>query len=294
METPRLRNRLWRRRTKGVWGISGERCQACFGVEYYSDLNQIKYHGCFFHDMHFGMGVWIIERDLSSIMDWKRDRPYSGQYDHRAVDNHTKEVIIPNNSLKETCSFILPSFLHSLKHIVIGNDCFGRVRPIPSGWTGPIGEDWDPNEKLHSFKRLSRCLLQYSERWFLSNPELFLTHSHSFCDCCSFELSNLHILDIGENCFYNAVSFILAGWCNNTSVLPRLWCFFVGYASSYSCQTIAFEGKSVDRLRSQTCLSSTPFKWVRMRYEGIGMKIGREPSYSLTPWRVDSLFTMSG
>ena len=75
------------------------------------------------------------------MMDWKRDRPYSGQYDHRAVDNHTKEVIIPNNSLNETCSFILPSFLHSLKHIVIGNDCFGRVRPIPSGWTGPIGED---------------------------------------------------------------------------------------------------------------------------------------------------------
>ncbi len=128
METPRLRNRLWRRRTERVWGISGERCQACFGVEYYSDLNQVKYHGCFFHDMHFGMGVWIIERDLSSIMDWKRDRPYSGQYDHCAVDNHTKEVIIPNNSLNETCSFILPSFLHSLKQIVIGNDCFGRVR----------------------------------------------------------------------------------------------------------------------------------------------------------------------
>lgn len=61
-------------------------------------------------------------------MDWKRDRPYSGQYDHRAVDNHTKEVIIPNNSLNETCSFILPSFLHSLKHIVTENDCFGRVR----------------------------------------------------------------------------------------------------------------------------------------------------------------------
>ena len=98
---------------------------------------------------------------------------------------------------------------------------------IPSGWTGPIGEDWDPNEELHSFKRLSRCLLQYSERWFLSNPELFLTHSHSFCDYCSFELSNLHILDIGENCFYNAVSFILAGWCNNTSVLLRLWRVFL-------------------------------------------------------------------
>ena len=130
---------------------------------------------------------------------------------------------------------------------MIGNDCFGRVRPIPSGWTGPIGEDWDPNEELHSFKRLSRCLLQYSERWFLSNPELSLTHSHSFYDYCSFELSNLHILDIGENCFYNAVSFILAGWCNNTSVLLRLWCvFFVGYASSYSCQTIAFESQWKD------------------------------------------------
>ena len=31
--------------------------KACFGVEYYSDLNQVKYHVCFFHDMHFGMGV---------------------------------------------------------------------------------------------------------------------------------------------------------------------------------------------------------------------------------------------
>lgn len=49
----------------------------------------------------------------------------------------------------------------------------------------------------------------------------------SFCDCCSFELSNLHILDIGENCFYNAISFILAGWCNNTSVLLRLWRVFL-------------------------------------------------------------------
>lgn len=31
--------------------------KVCFGVEYYSGLNQVKYRGCFFHDMHFGMGV---------------------------------------------------------------------------------------------------------------------------------------------------------------------------------------------------------------------------------------------
>ena len=88
------------------------------------------------------------------MMDWKRDRPYSGQYDHRAVDNHTKEVIIPNNSLNETCSFILPSFLHSLKHIVTENDCFGRVRIF-------LLDGLDQLEKIEYVKkqRTKKCIV---------------------------------------------------------------------------------------------------------------------------------------
>ena len=60
---------------------------------------------------------------------WKYDEPHSVKSDGRAIDNHTEVIEIPNESFNEVKSFLLPSFLHSLKRIVIGYECFkiGRL-----------------------------------------------------------------------------------------------------------------------------------------------------------------------
>ena len=99
---------------------------------------------------------------------WKNDETHSVKSDGRTIDNHTEVIEIPNKSFNEVKSFLLPSFLHSLKRIVIGDECFkiGRlfeldglrelesavigqkVVPMPSHWMkfGVLNEAMIPVE----------------------------------------------------------------------------------------------------------------------------------------------------
>ena len=109
-------------------GFMMDGVKSCYGIEYYSDIGRVKYDGCYYNNNRFGKGV-LYGRDGSIDYDglWKNNEPTSSQFDGNTVDNHTESVVIPNYSFTKSSSFI-PSCAQSLKHILIGNDCFTGVR----------------------------------------------------------------------------------------------------------------------------------------------------------------------
>ena len=185
-----------------------------YGIEYYSDIERVKYRGCFYEGKRFGRGVLF---GRNGIMEydglWKNGESYSNQHDTNTIDNTTESVDIHYNSYNNEKTLILPFFLCSLKRIVIGDDCFGKVRVFELNGLDEL-ESVEIGEYSFSISR-------YDERTdgsyrIVDCPKLksIQIGDWSFYDYHSFELSNLPSLqsiDIGRYCFYYAPSFSLTG-----------------------------------------------------------------------------------
>ena len=188
------------------------------GIEFYSDIGRVKYDGCLCKDNHNGRGILynrngLVEHDGL----WKNGKPYCNQFDGLTIDNHTESIEIVNSSFNEVKSFVPPFFLHSLKRIVIGNDCFERVRlfelngliELESVVIGKRSFSTKPNEPWNSIRRdgvfsIVNCPIL----------ESIQIGDYSFGDYHSFELNNLPSLqsiDIEYMCFYDVPSFSLTG-----------------------------------------------------------------------------------
>ena len=184
-----------------------------YGIEYYSDIERVKYRGCFYEGKRFGRGVLF---GRNGIMEydglWKNGESYSNQHDTNTIDNTTESVDIHYNSYNNEKTLILPFFLCSLKRIVIGDDCFGKVRVFELNGLDEL-ESVEIGEYSFSISR-------YDERTdgsyrIVDCPKLksIQIGRYSFYDYHSFELSNLPSLqsiDIGRYCFYYA-PFSLTG-----------------------------------------------------------------------------------
>ena len=184
-----------------------------YGIEYYSDIERIEYEGCFYEGKRFGRGVLY---DRNGIMEnnglWKNDSTYCDQLDGNRIDCHTESVSIKDGSFNEVKSFILHSFIHSLRRIVIGDDCFGKVGVFELNGLGEL-ESVEIGKK--SF-RISGDERNDGSYRIMNCPKLkSIQIGHwSFADYHSFELSNLPSLqsiDIGAWCFFYAPSFSLTG-----------------------------------------------------------------------------------
>ena len=193
--------------------------KACYGIEYYSDIGRVKYEGCY-HVSRFGKGVLY---DRNGVVEydglWKDDEPYSSSFDGRTIDSQTESIAIPSKSFNESELFTLHSFIHSLKRLMIGDDCFGSVRlfeldglselesVVIGKFSFTIGKDWNiikTSERSDGACRIVNCPTLQSIR----------IGDYSFGDYHSFELSNLPSLqsiDIGRDCFEYTPSFSLIG-----------------------------------------------------------------------------------
>ena len=191
-----------------------------YGIEYYSDIERVKYRGCFYEDKRFGRGVLY---DRNGIMEnnglWKNDEPYSKQHDNKTMDSYTESIDIHYDSFNDTKSFIIHSFFYSLAHIVIGNKCFEKARVF----------ELDGLRELESVVIGKECFTYaktYDDIWnskrsdgsfrIMNCPKLksIQIEFYSFTDYHSFELSNLPSLqsiDIGVRCFYWIPSLSLTG-----------------------------------------------------------------------------------
>ena len=201
-------------------GFMMDGMRICYGIEYYNDIERVKYSGGYYDNKRFGKGI-LYDRNGDIEYDdlWKDGEPYSPHFDGRTIDNHTESIAIPDNSFNESKSFILNSCIHSLKRIVIGDECFGSVRVfelnglselesvVIGQFSFAIGKDWNTiktSKRSDGSCRIVNC------------PKLkSIQIGHwSFSDYHSFELSilpSLQSIDIGERCFYYAPSFSLTG-----------------------------------------------------------------------------------
>ena len=99
----------------------------CFGIEYYSDIDKVKYEGGYYYNSRFGKGILYDRNGAVEYAGlWKYDNPYSPHSDGKAIDNHTKSIAIPNTVFENSECFILHSFKSTLQleHLVIGEWCF--------------------------------------------------------------------------------------------------------------------------------------------------------------------------
>ena len=194
-------------------GFMMDGMKSCYGIEYYSNIGRVKYQGSYYDNKRFGKGVLY---DRNGVVEhdglWKSNQPYSPHFDGKTVDSLTALLDVPNSSFNESRFFCLYSFIHSLKRIVIGNECFGRVRSF----------ELNGLRELESIE-IGNCSCRISddERGdgvcrMVNCPKLVSIQigKESFCDYQSFELTNLPSLlsiGIGSKCFIFASSFLLIG-----------------------------------------------------------------------------------
>ena len=190
----------------------------CYGAEYYSDIEKVEYVGCIFDNKRFGKGV---RYDRNGIIEydglWKSDELHSDQLDGSLINNYTESIDTGNRTFNDVKSCFLPFFFHSLKQIVIGKECFRRVRvfeldglseleSVVIGWESYSMNPSDPwrTKGNDGFYRIVNCFKLKSIK----------IGSKSFSDYHSLEMNNLPSLqsiDIDMDCFKYVRSFSLVG-----------------------------------------------------------------------------------
>ena len=192
-------------------GFMVDGVKVCYGIEYYSDTEWVKYRGCFYEGKRFGKGVLYSRNGMIDYNGlWKNNKSCCDQFDGKTIDCHTESVSIKDGSFNEVKSFILHSFLHSLKRIVIGDRCFGKVRVVELDGLDElesvvIGRESfmiSSSERSDGSCRIMNC----------SKLKSIQIGYKAFEDYYSFELNNLPSLqsiDIGDWCFRYAPSFSL-------------------------------------------------------------------------------------
>ena len=194
--------------------------KTCYGVEYYGDIGRVKYEGCFHNNKRFGKGTLY---DRNGVVNyeglWKNDTPYSSSFDGKTIDNRSESISIPDKSFNESTTFLLRSFPHSLRRIVIGYNCFECVcffeldglSELESVEVERISFTYSTeNEAVDNSKRAdSTCRIVNC-----SKLKSIRINDCSFSGYHTFELSSLPSLrsiDIGSCCFSWTSSFSLTG-----------------------------------------------------------------------------------
>ena len=193
--------------------MMGER-KICYGIEFYDDIERVKYDGCYFDDKRCGYGV-LYDRNGDVEYDglWKNDARYSSTSDGFVIDTHTDSLAIPDYSYLNAISFEHPSLIPSLKRLVTGSLCFSSVYSfILDGMNElesiVIGEcsfelgDGEQSPSSKGFFQLKNCPKLKSIKAKNS--------TFQYCHSCNLEnLPSLQSIDIGPDCFWYARSFEL-------------------------------------------------------------------------------------
>ena len=192
-------------------GFMMDGLKTCYGKEYYSDIDTLKYDGCYHRGKRFGRGI-LYDRagSIEYEGDWAEDAVYC---ENAFISCLCESLVIPDDSFNDANDIVLHSLFSTLSEIVIGSDCFDNTRvfevnglsqlkSITVGTrTGKVG-DYVRNDGL-------LCIVNC--------PKLksIVIGEDSFCDYHDLELANLPSLESlsmeGMN-FYWAPVFSLTSW----------------------------------------------------------------------------------
>ena len=106
---------------------------ACFGCEYYSDIDRIAYEGTWFEGKRWGRGTQF-DRNGDMVYEgyWMDDAPVKDRVEVTSDDslfhNRAKHLIVGNNLWNDvTCTKIHPQMISGLVSLIIGNQCCVNV-----------------------------------------------------------------------------------------------------------------------------------------------------------------------
>ena len=185
--------------------------KVCYGIEYYSEIERVQYEGCYYDSKRFGKGI-LYDRNGAIAYDglWMDDEYYSSESCERTFSNYSQILTVPNGSLSEATSFRLSPWFDSLKQIVFGNECGGKIQLFEiNGLSSlesieirgrPIGKSMQARDVC----RIMNC----------PKLESICFPNRSFSCCSIFELKNLPSLQsisINKDCFAKVLSLSISG-----------------------------------------------------------------------------------
>ena len=223
--------------------MDGMKC--LYGMEFFDDIERVKYVGCYLYGKRFGKGVaYDRNGDIEYDGVWKENGQYSHKRDEGFFNNKMESLEIDSSRHMNTTKFVLPSFLQVLKRIVIGEKCFVPIRlfmlsdlgqleslvigyncftsyncPVVTIVYSTDSDDEDDSEDYENRYTASDIGMYCRKRsdgdfQIMNCPKLksICIQSGSFSDYHSFTICNLPSLQsiqLDENCFMFSPSFAL-------------------------------------------------------------------------------------
>ena len=228
-------------------GFVMDEMKCLYGMEFFDDIERVKYVGCYLYGKRFGKGVaYDRNGDIEYDGVWKENGQYSHKRDEGFFDNKMESLEIDSSRHMNTTKFVLPSFLQMLKRIVIGEKCFVPIRLFMLSDLGQLeslvigyncftsyncpmvtivystdSDDEDDSEDYDNRYTASDIDMYCRKRsdgdfQIMNCPKLrsICIQSGSFSDYNSFAIDNLPSLQsiqLDENCFMFSPSFALTG-----------------------------------------------------------------------------------
>ena len=183
-----------------------------YGIDFFPSTQTVHYDGCFFYNQRHGYGI-LNNRNGKRVYEglWREGRMGSPTTDKHIIDSPQREVQIVSGSFRIVSALQLMFWLHSLRRLIIGNDCFVQTRVfVVDGLSNlqqiVIGErsfSVAMTERTDGVCRIIQC------------PRLktILFGEGAFTDYSAFELENLPSLQslrLGGCCFLWTPRFVLA------------------------------------------------------------------------------------
>ena len=179
----------------------------CDGREFYSDIDCLKYSGCYFNDRRYGYGI-LYDRKGNIDYEGIRDNNVSDVNNSNLIHSHVEHIAIPNQSFNKVEQLSLSHWFQSLKDVTIGDNCFQYVnRFVVDGlselesirigeWSFSFSVKW--NEIRDSTDNKNACRIR-------NCPKLksICSGDYSFSGFHSLELENLpslETLELGKKC----------------------------------------------------------------------------------------------
>ena len=202
-------------------GFMMDGIKTCYGIEYYRDIERPLYAGSYYDDKRFGKGILY---DRNGVVEydgyWKNNMQYYYAFHEEGiVDSFRESLILPAHSLNDVDFFILPYWIHSLKRIIVGYDCFTSARLLEMDGLEAL-ESVVIRKKSFIHLKNGNDILKDSRGdgcfRIASCPKLksIQIGDYSFGDYHSFilkALPSLYFIQLGYRCFQKGSSFSLTG-----------------------------------------------------------------------------------